>query len=397
MGSTPRNINRKPLGKRELFELFDLLSDKLHRRHTTARIYIIGGAAIALAYNRSRTTDDVDGRFDTGHGVLIEATREIARERGLPENWLNETAVSAIPPAPDRNAKTLYATEHLVITGASAEYLLAMKIEAGREKDIDDIGLLVKLLNIQHANDALELHARVLPDSRKKHQAPELLSRLIEDGTLAITPPTAQHHPTTPAPMWPFPPTEEEQQHARDYLDGGPNAAGHRPGLNQVIERIATARLDGSTVIGNNPARREVSLWPAFEPHTRTRPTKETEDQLDRENLGPCRSKRAAHIAARMVCDALDKHQIAHYGTTPEGSPAPPPTLDDPECRAPTQSGRRQKREAIIEHVLKAWRRESPRLIEQIREAIIPYEIEFRRALEQSRQQPKHTETNPSH
>lgn len=85
------------LSKSELIELLETLSQRLQRRRTVARLYVIGGACMALAYGRGRSTEDIDARIDTGHGALIEAAHEIARERGLPRNWLNEQATSAFP------------------------------------------------------------------------------------------------------------------------------------------------------------------------------------------------------------------------------------------------------------------------------------------------------------
>ena len=69
-------------------------------------------------------------------------------ERFLDETWvldtntsvrLDEQAVSAIAKALDTRARTHYATEYLVVTGASAEHMLAMKLETGRGRDMGDI------------------------------------------------------------------------------------------------------------------------------------------------------------------------------------------------------------------------------------------------------------------
>ena len=85
------------LTKDELIELLDELSERLKRKKTRASVYIVGGAAMALAFDRSRTTHDIDGRIDKGHGALIEAVREIAHRRGLPTSWLNDQAAPKMP------------------------------------------------------------------------------------------------------------------------------------------------------------------------------------------------------------------------------------------------------------------------------------------------------------
>ena len=108
-------------------------------------------------------------------------THEIARERGLPQSWLNEQATSAIPRDPDRRAQTLYESPHLRVTGASAEYLLAMKLEAGRDKDIEDIAYLLEHLRIKTSDEALAIHETLLPDSERQAQARGLLSALARE------------------------------------------------------------------------------------------------------------------------------------------------------------------------------------------------------------------------
>ena len=61
-----------------MIELLDELSGRLKQKKVRASIYIVGGAAMALAFVRSRTTHDIDGRIDKGHGALSEAVHEIA-------------------------------------------------------------------------------------------------------------------------------------------------------------------------------------------------------------------------------------------------------------------------------------------------------------------------------
>ena len=92
------------LSKLELIELLDTLARRLRRKRAFAKIYVIGGACMALAYGEARTTDDIDARIDAGHGALTDAVREIATERNLPTGWLNEQATTAIPRTPDRRA-----------------------------------------------------------------------------------------------------------------------------------------------------------------------------------------------------------------------------------------------------------------------------------------------------
>ena len=176
------------LSKAELLELLDVLSERLHRRQAVARLYVIGGACMALAYDRGRSTEDIDVRIDAGHAALREAAHEIARERGLPQAWLNEQAMSALDVGTDERAPTLYESRSLVVTGASAQYLLAMKLAAGRDKDISDIEYLLDHLKIGQADEALAIFREVMPGSERRTQARAVLTAL------------ARHKPDLKAP-----------------------------------------------------------------------------------------------------------------------------------------------------------------------------------------------------
>jgi hypothetical protein len=55
------------------------------------RCLVVGGAAMALDYDASRVTRDVDAGF-LPHGIVLEEARRVAADLGLPPWWLNEQA-----------------------------------------------------------------------------------------------------------------------------------------------------------------------------------------------------------------------------------------------------------------------------------------------------------------
>ena len=66
------------------------LSQELDARGVKAQLFVVGGAAMALAYNMRRTTADVDGVFEP-KAVIYEAARRVAgRHEKLPADWLND-------------------------------------------------------------------------------------------------------------------------------------------------------------------------------------------------------------------------------------------------------------------------------------------------------------------
>ena len=169
------------LNKDELIEPLDELSERLMRKKARASIYIVGGAAMALAFDRSRTTHDIDGRIDRGHRALIEAVHETAHGRGLPTSWLNDQATPKMPMAPDRRARTLYASEYLTVTGASGEHILGMKLESGRAFDQKDVITLVKHLNIRTVEEGTGIHGRLFPHSRKGDRSREMMETALKE------------------------------------------------------------------------------------------------------------------------------------------------------------------------------------------------------------------------
>ena len=75
-------MNGNPDFDRErLTGLFDELSRELEFARTRVQIYVIGGAAMSMAFDRGRTTKDVGARIDAGHGALMKAVEKPARKR----------------------------------------------------------------------------------------------------------------------------------------------------------------------------------------------------------------------------------------------------------------------------------------------------------------------------
>lgn len=91
---------RHAAGPRRDQDAFRRLGDRLVRRGVVADIHVIGGAAMALAYDARRSTRDIDAVFKP-HGVVVEEAQAVAAERGLPRWWLNEQASAYVAPGGD--------------------------------------------------------------------------------------------------------------------------------------------------------------------------------------------------------------------------------------------------------------------------------------------------------
>jgi predicted nucleotidyltransferase len=170
-----------PLLDRSAIErAFRRLGDRLARRGVVADIYIIGGAAMALAYDARRATRDIDAVFQP-HGVVLEEAQAVASELGLPRWWLNEQASVYVAPGGDAAAPRVFDHPGLRVSAASPEHLLAMKVLAARRRDAEDIRYLVKHLHLTTADEVLALSAEVFPDEEIPARARMVLEDVFGD------------------------------------------------------------------------------------------------------------------------------------------------------------------------------------------------------------------------
>ena len=173
-------------------ELFGELSEELERQGLRGHVYIVGGAALIAGYGRKRSTHDVDGRIVYEKRGVMEAARRLAEKHDLPTNWLNENATLFMPHTDDSQATTVFNSPALVVTGASARHLLAMKIDAGRAEDVEDIQWLLDELRIENLDEAIEVHWTTYPQSRlpttNRKRLEEAFSRRTSNPAVARTP-----------------------------------------------------------------------------------------------------------------------------------------------------------------------------------------------------------------
>ena len=143
----------------EIAGLLDELDVRMRQGGIAASIFIVGGAAISVTRaGRGRVTEDVDAL--AGDTVVFEEAKQLARERGLPENWLNSNGSMWMPPLPSAVLDRPTAPG-LRVTYADEGFLLATKLLAQRAKDADDVVALADELGLGSASAAqLEAHIR---------------------------------------------------------------------------------------------------------------------------------------------------------------------------------------------------------------------------------------------
>jgi hypothetical protein len=154
------------------------LGDELTRQDVRGQIFIVGGAAMALAYSTRRVTKDIDAAFEPKSAVYA-AAEEVAKEHGLPADWLNDAA-KAFMPGKDSEARPLPAIKGIEVTTASPRYLLAMKLMAMRfGEDDEDIGILLGQCDMHSAQEALDLLKAMYPSKEPPAKTRFFLEELL--------------------------------------------------------------------------------------------------------------------------------------------------------------------------------------------------------------------------
>jgi hypothetical protein len=162
--------------------LLDELSEELEAQGIHGDLFLVGGAAMALAYSRRRATRDLDAVFEPKQ-VIYQAAQRVGSRHGLPPDWLND-AVKGFLPGPDSAATVVFDRPGLAVRVASPRYLFAMKVLAARvERDQDDIKLLYGLSGFRSIEEALDHVQSLYPHQPIPPRAQYLLEELFPPTT----------------------------------------------------------------------------------------------------------------------------------------------------------------------------------------------------------------------
>ena len=147
----------------EIIDALTALAGELAQRGVSAEMYVVGGAAIALAFDERRSTRDIDAVFEPKQ-VVYEAAASVGELRGLPPGWLND-AVKGFLAGDDPAAAPVLDLPGLRCLTASPETLLALKVLAHRVgEDEADLRLLASELGLASADEVLAIAERTYGD-----------------------------------------------------------------------------------------------------------------------------------------------------------------------------------------------------------------------------------------
>ena len=120
-------------------DLDKALSAATRERHEI----LVGGGVAMMSHVAGRQTTDIDALHRTLGRELAAAARGVAATHGLPDDWLNNDAARYLPDVDLSESAVLFHGNTLTVRVLDPEPLLAMKLLAGRDRDIGDIVVLM--------------------------------------------------------------------------------------------------------------------------------------------------------------------------------------------------------------------------------------------------------------
>lgn len=168
------------LTKAQILELFEALDGELRGEKAIGELYVVGGAVMCVALDARPATRDVDAYFEPS-SVVRKAAARVAAHQGVPETWLNDAVKGYLSARGDY--RPFLQLANLRVMTASPEYLLAMKCLAfrlGAEfQDEADVRYLLRYLNIERYETALDVIARYYPKERFPQKAFYALEEIL--------------------------------------------------------------------------------------------------------------------------------------------------------------------------------------------------------------------------
>lgn len=146
------------LDEAQVMALLRELGERLDSRGIEADIYVVGGAAMMLAYDRGRITRDIDAVGVPAEEVEAEARSMSTAHRGLPEDWLNSRVLPLLPRGIDADRLQVLGGPGLTVNVASPRWMLAMKARAARgDRDLEDLWVLCQILELDDVEQVWQI------------------------------------------------------------------------------------------------------------------------------------------------------------------------------------------------------------------------------------------------
>jgi len=149
------------MNKDDIERYLQMLGQEMLAKGQMGKILLLGGAVMILVIGNRNSTRDIDASFEENPSALREAASHIAHREGLPSDWLNDGAKGFLYTQPPVALWRDY--PGLEVYLPSLDYLLAMKVAAGRDRDIEDARALVQRLGLSEPQEVITILRKYLP------------------------------------------------------------------------------------------------------------------------------------------------------------------------------------------------------------------------------------------
>ena len=97
-----RGVHNGPMDRDEIEANLQVLGLRLTAQGLTGEILLLGGAYMTLVIRNREATKDIDAYLASDPSAIRAAAAEVAKERGLPPDWLNDAVKDFIHRQPDQ-------------------------------------------------------------------------------------------------------------------------------------------------------------------------------------------------------------------------------------------------------------------------------------------------------
>ncbi|MBI3977900.1 MAG: hypothetical protein HY331_06920 [Chloroflexi bacterium] len=167
------------MDRSEIERFLCLVSRYLDERGLTGEILLVGGAFMTLVLRQREATKDVGAYFAAHVEAIREAANCVAREQGLPADWLNDAVKGFLYTQPE--TALWLECPGLRVYAPHPAYIFAMKAVAGRPEDLRDLRALRDSLGLTSAADALAIVTRYVPERLLSPRVQYLIEDLFDE------------------------------------------------------------------------------------------------------------------------------------------------------------------------------------------------------------------------